>query len=292
MKSFLIHLACLLAVAAVLFCVLFPYFSDQNEQAQRISLIEGFEKQVKAMSAERAAEFRAAWDAYNQALASGATGKELPEAETVNGLIAVLEIPDIGVRLPVYPTGNSLARDTGAIHASTSALPTGEKGTRTLLAGNNGRLLQVNNPWIDPWLEKFQMFSAQLLHRLDQVKQGTVMYLFTPCGAQAYEVVETQKTQAGKVRMPEGENAWLAVMTNLGGQERLLVYGKLLSLPENAVVMEHSDGAFIPSDAVNVLLIGSPVLAAGLVFMLLVEIIRRRHYRLPSDSKKRNIAEG
>ena len=132
MKSFLIHLACLLVVLAVLFCVLFPHLSDQNEQAQRISLIESFEKQVKAMSAERAADFRAAWDAYNQALVSGEG--QLPEIETVNGLIAVLEIPDIGVRLPVYPAGSSQARDTGVIHASSSALPTGENGTRTLLA--------------------------------------------------------------------------------------------------------------------------------------------------------------
>ena len=290
MKSFLIHLACLLVVAAVLFCVLFPVLSDQSEQAQRISLIEGFEKQVKAMSAQQTADFRAAWDAYNQALASGEG--QLPEIQTVNGLIAVLEIPDIGVRLPVYPSGNSQARETGTIHAASSALPTGETGTRTLLAGNNGRMARLDNPWIDPWLEKFQMFSAQLLHRLDQVKQGAVMYLFTPCGAQAYEVAEIQKTQAGKIRMPDSGNAWLAVMTNLDGQERLLVYGKHLSLPANAVVMEHSDGAAIPSDAVNVLLIGSPVLLAGLIFIVLVEIIRRRHYRLPADSKKRNSTEG
>ncbi len=290
MKSFLIHLACLLVVAAVLFCVLFPVLSDQSEQAQRISLIEGFEKQVKAMSAQQTADFRAAWDAYNQALASGEG--QLPEIQTVNGLIAVLEIPDIGVRLPVYPSGNGQARETGTVHAASSALPTGETGTRTLLAGNNGRMARLDNPWIDPWLEKFQMFSAQLLHRLDQVKQGTVMYLFTPCGAQAYEVAEIQKTQAGKIRMPDSGNAWLAVMTNLDGQERLLVYGKHLSLPTNAVVMEHSDGAAIPSDAVNVLLIGSPVLLAGLIFIVLVEIIRRRHYRLPADSKKRNSAEG
>ncbi|MBQ6960783.1 MAG: hypothetical protein IJP78_07390 [Clostridia bacterium] len=292
MKSFFGHLACLLAVLAVLFFVLYPHLSDQREQAQQISLIESFEKQVKSMSDDEAADFRAAWEAYNQALAAGAGEKQLPEIETVNGLIAVLEVPEIGVRLPVYPAGNSQARDTGVIHAATSALPTGEKGTRTLLAGNNGRLTQLDNPWIDPWLEKFQLFSAQLLHRLDQVKQGTIMYLFTPCGAQAYEVVETQKTQAGKIRMPEGENAWLAVMTNLGGQERQLVYGKRLSLPANSVVLEHGDGASIPSDAANVLLIGSPVLAAGLVFMLLVELFRRRHYRLPADSKKRNSSEG
>lgn len=290
MKSFFGHLACLLAVLAVLSWFLFPYLSEQNEQAQRIPLIESFEKRVKSMSDGEAAAIREAWEQYNRALASGA--EELPEIQTVNGLVAVLEIPEIGVRLPVYPTGNSQARDTGVIHAAASELPTGEGGARTLLAGNNGRLAKTNNPWIDPWLEKFQVFSAQLLHRLDQAKQGTVMYLFTPCGAQAYEVVETQKTQAGKIRMPEGESAWLAVMTNLGGQDRQLVYGRRLSLPANSVVMEHSDGASIPSDAVNVLLIGSPVLAVGLVFMLLVELFRRRHYRLPSDSKKHNSAEG
>ena len=47
----------------------------------------------------------------------------------------------------------------------------------------------------------------------------------------------------------------------------------------------------IREDAYPFLMRGN-VLAAGLVIMLLVEIIRRRHYRLPSDSKKHNSAEG
>ena len=241
------------------------------------------------MEPSRADAVRAAWQQYNESVASGA---QAPAVETVNGLIAVLEIPDIGVRLPVYSAGNSQARDTGAVHVAASSLPTGEAGTRTVLAGNNGRLAQVDNPWIDPWLEKFQVFSAQLLHRLDQVKQGNIMYLYTLCGVQAYEVAETQKAQAGQIRMPEGENAWLAVMTNLGGQQRQLVYGRLLSIPENTVVLEHGDSASIPSDTANVLIMGSPVILVGLAFMLLVELIRRWHYRLPADSKKRKKAEG
>ena len=290
MKSFFGHLACLLIILAVLAWFLFPYLSDQYDQAQRVSLIESFEQQVKAMEPSQAAAVKAAWKQYNESVSSGAG--QAPGIETVNGLIAVLEIPDIGVRLPVYPAGNSQARDTGAVHVAASSLPTGEAGTRTVLAGNNGRLAQLDNPWIDPWLEKFQVFSAQLLHRLDQVKQGSIMYLYTLCGVQAYEVVETQKAQAGQIRMPEGQNAWLAVMTNLGGQQRQLVYGKLLSIPENTIVLEHSDGASIPSDSVNVLLMGFPVFLVGLAVMLLVELIRRWHYRLPADSKKREKAEG
>ena len=101
-----------------------------------------------------------------------------------------------------------------------------------------------------------------------------------------------RRKDSGKIRVPEGEYAWLAVMTNLGGQERQVVYGKLLSLPANSVVLEHGDGASIPSDAANVLLIGSPVLLVGLVFMLLVEFFRRWHYRLPADSNKKNHTEG
>ena len=117
MKSFFGHLACLLIVLAVLSYFLFPLLSDQYDQAQRIPLIESFERQVKSMSDDQAASLRAAWEEYNRALKSGE--EQLPEIETVNGLIAVLEIPDIGVRLPVYPTGNSVARDTGVIHAAT-----------------------------------------------------------------------------------------------------------------------------------------------------------------------------
>ena len=290
MKSFFGHLAFLLIFLAVLAWFLFPLLSDQYDQAQRIPLIESFERQVKSMDSGQAAAIKTSWKQYNESTSSGTA--EAPEIETVNGLIAVLEIPGIGVRLPVYPSGDSQARNTGVVHNPRSSLPTGEAGERTMLAGNNGRQARVDNPWIDPWLEKFQVFSAQLLHRLDQVKQGNFMYLYTPCGVQVYEVVETLKTQSGQIRMPEDGNNWLVVMTSLGGQERLLVYGKLMRLPENAVAMEHSDGASIPPSSVNVLLIGSPVILVGLVFMLLVELIRRRHYKLPAESKKRNSAEG
>ena len=284
MKSFFGHLACLLIILAVLAFFLFPVLSDQYEQGQRMPMIENFEWQVKAMKPDRTEGIRAAWKEYNESASSGAEGA--PQIETVNGLIGVLEIPDIGVRLPVYPAGTSQAMDTGVMHVSGTSLPTGEAGARTLLAGNNGRLARTNNPWFDPWLEKFQVFSAQLLHRLDQVKQGNMMYLYTPLGAQAYEVMETQQVDAGSIRVPEGSGSWLVVMTNLGGQSRQMVYGKLMSLPQNEVVMEHGDAASIPSDSVNVLLIGSPVVLVGLVFIFIVEFIRRWHYRLPADSKK------
>ena len=290
MKSFFGHLAFLLILLAVLAWFLFPVLSDQYDQAQRIPLIERFEQQVKAMDSGQSAAIEASWKQYNESITSGT--EEAPKIETVNGLIAVLEIPGIGVRLPVYPSTDSQGRNTGVVHNPRSSLPTGENRARTVLVGNNGRQAAVDSPWIDPWLEKFQVLSAQLLHRLDQVKQGSMMYLYTPCGVQAYEVVETIKTQSGQMRMPEGESAWLVVMTSLGGQERQLVYGRLLRLAENAAAMERGDGAAIPSDSVNVLLIGSPVLLVGMVFMLLVELIRRWHYRMPADSKKHRKAEG
>ncbi len=290
MKSFFGHLACLLILLAALAWFLFPYLSDQYEQAQRIPTIEGFERQIKSMDSRQAASVAASWKQFNESLSSGADGTQ--GMETVGGLIAVLEIPEIGVRLPVYPAGGSQGRETGAVHNPRSSLPTGEAGARTMLEGNSGRLARTDSPWIDPWLEKFQVFSAQLLRRLDQVKQGNFMYLYTPLGLQAYEVAETQKAQAGQIRVPKGDDAWLVVMTSLGGQDRQLVYGKLMRVPENAAVMERGDSASIPSDTVNVLLIGSPVLLIGLLLVLLVELIRRRHYRLPADSRKRKNVEG
>ena len=290
MKSFFGHLACWLIILAVLAYFVFPTLSDQLEQARRTPQIEKFKQQIKTMDPSRAAAIGDAWKQYNESLFSGAD--QLPGIETVNGLIAVLEIPDIGVRLAVYPSGDSQAKDTGVLYNSRSSLPTGQAGDRTVLAGNNGRLAQTDNPWIDPWLEKFQLFSAQLLHRLDQLKQGSMMYLYTPCGVQAYEVAEMTQTEGGQLRMPDTSDAWLVVMTNLEGQRRQVVYGKLMSLPANSVVLEHSDNATIPADSVNVLLMGSPVLAVGLVFMLLVEFVRRWHYRLPEDRRKHKMAEG
>ena len=72
MKSFLGHLAVLLILLAALSFYLFPYLSDQYEQAQRMPMIEKFEKQVKSMGADQAAAIEASWKQYNASLFSGA----------------------------------------------------------------------------------------------------------------------------------------------------------------------------------------------------------------------------
>ena len=291
MKSFLGHLALWLVILIAAACLLFPWASDQYAQYRNAPLIEAYERQTKEMGKEETASLLATWQAYNRYLAGEETPDEKPR--TVNGLLAVLEIPSIGVRLPVYPAGTKDAMASGVVHASKSDLPTGESGGHTVLAGANGHLAQTGNEWIDPWLEKYRVLDVQLLNRLEKLKTGEMMYLLTPSGIQPYLVEEVGQAQPGQLEVPgETENsAWLTVMTNLG-EKRLLAHGRLTSIPENAAAMEEADDVTVPADWLNVVIIGAPVLLAGLLVMLLVELARRPHYRLPADWKIREKAEG
>lgn len=282
MKGFLIRLAVLILVLAVLGYLLYPVFSDQYAQSQLIPQMERYQAQVKTLSAQGKAGILAEWTAINKKVAAG-DADAAAQPQTVNGLMGILEIPSIGVRLPIYPAGMENALQNGVTPIPGWALPTGQKGVRAGLTGANGRLGEGE-------LGYMNLLAAQLLHRLGQVKTGDMIYLYLPAGDQVYQTVATGAI--GQTALPEGEEneAWLTITNGEGGNAEVL--GRLVTLPEGKDILARSDQPRVPADWVNVLCIGSPVLLVGLILMALVELFRRRHYRLPADSKISKNIEG
>ncbi len=283
MKGFLLRLLIFLLAAAALGYLLYPVLYDQYSQGQRMPAIEKFFSQVQALNDTGKEAVLKEWKEEN------ARVRQNPEADrnrlqTFSGMLAVLEIPEIDVRLPVYPEADGEALRDGAALKAGSALPVGGDGVQTVLVGADGRLAEGE-------LGYFGLLDAQLLHRLDRLKPGSILYLYTPVAVQTFQVQAVgqadESMPAAEENASGGEEtpaAWLTVMTEDGGKWAV---GKLLAFPRDAVILAAADGTRVPPDWINVLAIGSPVLLVGFVFMILVELIRRHHYRLPSDLKKR-----
>ena len=125
------------------------------------------------------AEQRRAAEAYNALLrgeaavsAGGASASPLTYAEqlSVGGAMCTIDIPKIGVYLPVrHGTGaETLERAVG--HVVGTSLPVGGAGTHAVLSAHSG------------------MASAKLFSDIDQLVKGDVFYIHVLGEALAYEV--------------------------------------------------------------------------------------------------------
>ena len=124
--------------------------------------------------------------AYNKTITPGAAEEAYSQAsirlaaeDYVNqlnvsgsGIMGYVEIPKIGVDLPIYhgTGGDSLDRGTG--HLLGSSLPVGGESTHTIITGHSG------------------MASQKMFTDLEQLREGDIFYLHVLDETLAYEVRE------------------------------------------------------------------------------------------------------
>ena len=68
--------------------------------------------------------------------------------------------------------------------------------------------------------------------------------------------------------------------------QRLLVQAERIPIREARTLLAETDQVSFPANWQNVLLLGCPVLLAGLLVLWIVELIRGRFYRLPDEGKR------
>lgn len=130
-----------------------------------------------------------------------------------SGLMAVVEIPKIQVKLPVYHGTSPKVLQIGAGHLEGSSLPVGGRTTHTCIAAHRG------------------LPSRELFTRLDLLETGDLFYIHTPGEVLAYQVrsLETvSPDQTDSLKIQKGEDlATLITCTPYGiNTHRLYVHGK------------------------------------------------------------------
>ena len=239
-----IYTALLITVLVVgLFLLLYPSFSDWWNSRVQTKLISNYNEIVAKLDTE---DYTALWDsarAYNEDLWSRNNPYLLEESqgdrynELLNpagdGIMGYVEIPEIGILLPIYHGTDELVLQTAIGHLDWTSLPAGGPGTHCVISGHRG------------------LPSARLFTDLDKVMVGDVFMLHVLDETLTYEVDQiriVEPDETDELLLQEGKDlCTLVTCTPYGvNSHRLLVRGhRVENLAETVTVRVTADAVVV-----------------------------------------------
>lgn len=163
---------------------LYPVISNLYNQKHQSQIHTVYEKVIQQADTRELDHIRELAEAYNAAIVPGTAEEAYSQAALIaasedyrsqldpggNGIMCYVEIPVIGVHLPVYHGTGSDSLERGVGHLLGSSLPVGGASTHAVLTGHSG------------------MASQKLFTDLGLVQKGDVFYLHVLNEVLAYEV--------------------------------------------------------------------------------------------------------
>ncbi len=293
MKKVIGRLLVFLLIAAAAAWLLYPVVSDQLARGRNADTMKAYHQAVRMKTAEEIEETAEESGYYctgseMQGIPDVFAGRLNVPAEyrarmnVCNGVIGELKIPCINVYLPIWHSGAEKASEK-LIHVAGSALPAGRDGTHIVLAGPGALKAQGI-------LGNLQLTDARMLEDLDRVVPGDLVFLEVLDRTMIYRVegVQTLSVEglSGVDVSGEAGSQLLTLVTEKSGHA-LLIRARRTEAAEVREKLEAQDRAEVPSDLVNVLFMGIPVFAAGLIILGIIERFKKRNYRLPTEQKKK-----
>ncbi|MBR2697652.1 MAG: class C sortase [Clostridia bacterium] len=261
--------------------LLYPTVSDQYSQFLNNRRILSYTRQVEAVDPTAGTEMMAAARAYNEvirntdikdAFDAAATESSAEYQSLLNpngdGIMGIIEIPRIGVRLPVYHGTGDVGLSQGAGHMEGTSLPVGGENTHCGIAGHRG------------------LPSAKLFSDLDQIQRGDVIYLNVLGELLVYQVDQISVVLPHEMEymsiIEGGDYLTLVTCTPYGvNSHRLLVRGVRSNLEDLVDVLALGDSAERTPDWQGALVCAAPVFAVGLLLMLLIRPKRKYGLKNP-----------
>lgn len=246
--------------------VLYPTVSNWWNETRSSKVISDYSELVAEMDEAEYEQFWADAIAYN-ASRVGATNpylltpaqKELyPTLLNVdgNGVMGYVEIPSIGVTLPIYHTVNEDILQVAVGHVEWSDLPVGGEGTHSVLSGHRG------------------LPSAKLFTDLDDLREGDLFMLRILDSLLTYEVDQiliVDPDDTDDLRQVPGQDlCTLVTCTPYGvNTHRLLVRGhRVENTPETEAVRVTANA--VPLDPLIVaVIVGIPMMAVAITVLLI-----------------------
>ena len=240
MKILSLAVLFVVSLGVILYPLIANYLSEKNR-----SLIETqYTEAIEQMDTTALDEARAEAKEYNKTLVTipekpftkDALIKAAESYDTLlnvreDGLMGYVEIPAIGVNLPIYHGTEESTLDRGVGHLLGSSLPVGGTATHCVLTGHSGLAGQ-------------KMFSD-----LNLIKEGDIFFLRVLGETLAYKVVEVYTVlpeDTGKLTIDAGRDlCTLVTCTPYGvNSHRLLLRGERTEYEEAVSVIE--DAEFTP----------------------------------------------
>ena len=293
MKKTIAGLLIFLLIAAVCAYFLYPTMSDQAGQRRDAGIMEAYRAKTSAMSAEDRAKKLAEAQEYNETLESihaedvftsgtPRTSRDYQNRLNIHsGVIAELVIPATGISLPVYHLSAETPATQKLVHVDGSSLPAAGEGENIVLAGPG--VLKAEGI-----LGDIGLTDDRMLEDLDRLVPGDLLILNVVDRTLGYRVNEIQMMSAAGLKgldlTPEAEDERLTLIAQRQDR-RLLVQTTRIPIKEAREQLEETDYAGFPETWKNILLLGSPVILAGLIVLWVIERIKRRAYLLPGEGR-------
>lgn len=210
-----------------LLAVLYPAFAAWYSERHYSEVITDYQQVVIEKDDSELEAYRAAAQAYNDALFSGSCGRLDYEQNGYfslldpggRGIMCYLDIPKIGVHLPVYHGVDANVLATGAGHMPETSLPIGGTNTHAVISAHTG------------------MASSPLFSDLELLEEGDIFFITVLGEKLAYQVDQIKTvlpTQIDDLLFVEGRDlVTLLTCTPYGvNTHRLLVRGSRIDWQE------------------------------------------------------------
>lgn len=243
--------------------MLYPTFSDWWNSMHATQAIASYVDAVEDLSVKERARMLKKARRYNASLPNGVNFNLTPEqyAEyeslldvTGTGIMGYIQIPSIGVNLPVYHSVDEGVLQIAAGHIPGSSLPVGGKRTHAVLSGHRG------------------LPSAKLFSDLDKLKEGdvftvTVLDQMITYRADQIRIVLPEETD--ELAITEGKDyCTLITCTPYGvNSHRILLRGRRIKNINGDIAIT-AEATMIPTYIV-MLAVGIPLLFLMLLVMLI-----------------------
>ena len=254
--------------------LLYPTFSDWWNSFHQSRAIASYTEQVANMDDEKYDEiWSEAWE-YNQSLLENPNSFVLSDEQkekyeqlldvTGSGIMGYIEIPSIGVMLPVYHGTNEAVLQIAVGHLEWTSLPVGGESSHCVVSGHRG------------------LPSAQLFTDLDKMVEGDIFVFHVLDEVLTYQVdqiriVEPSETE--DLMIVEGEDlCTLVTCTPYGvNSHRMLVRGHRIENIEAEKVVR------VTADAIQIEpMIVAPFVAAPMLLLLLIGLLWPKKKNKPS----------
>jgi sortase A len=230
MKKRITTLAIVILMLSGLSLLLYPLVANIWNNYRQTKLISTYEDTVNEAAENGEIDYeeeRARANAYNDALLPSILPDSFATAEAAeeedesymaclnlagNGIMGYVQIPEIGIKIPIFHTTDEEVLQIGAGHLEGSSLPVGGESTHAVISAHRG------------------LPSASLFTDLDKLKIGDCFFLNILDETLAYEVdqilvVEPEETDALAVVDGEDLVTLLTCTPYAVNTQRLLVRG-------------------------------------------------------------------
>ena len=246
---------------------LYPIISTRYNEQHQSEIHTAYQEQVEQADTSALDEARASADAYNESIQPGVQLLDAFSQEAIlsasedyasqlnitgSGIMGYIQIPAIGVDLPIYHGTDDATLEKGVGHLLGSSLPVGGESTHAVLTAHSG------------------MASQKMFSDLDLLKHGDVFYLDVLGETMAYQVDQIKTVlpyDTTYLGITEGgDHCTLVTCTPFGvNTHRLLVRGTRIPYEEAELIVEETTPEELPESTWEQEYIKGICIAIGIV---------------------------